>query len=73
MKSQMDELNSIISVVDDAIAGINTTIGESANGISDMAGKTDDIVNQTRTAQDLISESVSRSENLQEVIARFKL
>ena len=73
MKTQMDELNSIISVVDDAIAGINTTIGESANGISDMAGKTDDIVNQTRTAQDLISESVSRSENLQEVISRFKL
>ena len=73
MKSQMDELNSIISVVDDAIAGINTTIGESANGISDMAGKTDDIVNQTRTAQDLITESVSRSENLQEVISRFKL
>jgi methyl-accepting chemotaxis protein len=73
MKSQMDELNSIISMVDDAIAGINTTIGESANGITDVAGKTDDIVNQTRTAQELIGENVSKSESLQEVIAKFKL
>lgn len=73
MKSQMDELNSIISMVDDAIAGINTTIGESANGITDVAGKTDDIVNQTRTAQELIGENVSKSESLQEVISKFKL
>lgn len=73
MKVAMDELKDIISFVNNAVGEINTTVNESSGEISVVAGKTDSIVDQTKTVQNLVDENVKQSVTLQKLISSFKL
>ena len=73
MQTAMSELDAIITEVDQAIEGINTTVSQSAHGISDVAGKTDNVVEKTNIVHYLVEENVDQSENLQNLIGEFTL
>ncbi|MCR5418384.1 MAG: hypothetical protein K6E84_05660 [Lachnospiraceae bacterium] len=73
MQEAMGELEAIITEVDESIDGINTTIAQSGHGISDVAGKTDDVVEKTNVVEGLAHENVNQTENLQNLIGEFTL
>ena len=73
IKNGVDELTMIISDIVVAIGSINTTIGESADGISDIAGKTTDIVQGMSDTKVKVSVCRDYVKKLGGVIDRFVL
>ncbi|MBO4337454.1 MAG: hypothetical protein J5842_05225 [Lachnospiraceae bacterium] len=73
MHSAMNELEQIITEVDRSIDGINTTVSESARGIADVSGKTDNVVERTNEVEALVLQNVEQTENLQNLIGEFTL
>ncbi|MCR5769011.1 MAG: methyl-accepting chemotaxis protein [Lachnospiraceae bacterium] len=66
------ELSGNINRIADAIAGINTTIDESANGITDIAQKTTDMGGETADATAQVAACRERVKELNEIISVFK-
>ena len=66
------ELSGNINQIADAIAGINTTIDESANGITDIAQKTTDMGGETADATAQVAACRERVKELNEIISVFK-
>lgn len=73
IKNGVDELTEIIADIVVAIGSINTTIGESADGISDIAGKTTDIVQGMSDTKVKVSVCHDYVKKLGGVIDRFVL
>ena len=67
-----DLLDSIRSI-QDAINGINVTVSESANGVTDMAEKESDIVSLAGQASDIAEESLGLSNELANIVGKFTL
>lgn len=66
-------LTESIDKVTDAISGINATVGESTIGVTDIAGKTNDMVTRTGETNVLVEESKSCVDQLQSIVNEFKL
>lgn len=66
-------LTESIEKISDAISGINSTVGESTVGVTDIAGKTTDMVTSTSRTSDLVEESLACIEQLREVVNKFTM
>lgn len=70
---EAEELEKGITVITEAIGGINTTINESAEGVSDIAGKTTAVVNYTENLYEMTKECRELSKQLNEITSGFKM
>ena len=52
---------------------INTTVGESAAGVSDIAGKTTQMVQKIEETGSFMEESKKGAENLNGIVSEFEL
>lgn len=72
-EKEAEELEKGITVITEALGGINTTINESAEGVSDIAGKTTDVVNYTENLYEMTKECRELSKQLNEITSGFKM
>ena len=78
-ESMNDVHDSIVNLADsiakisDALSGINATVGESTLGVTDIAGKTTDMVTRTAETNDLVYESLSCAEQLRNIVDEFTM
>lgn len=72
-EKEAEELEKGINVITEAIGGINTTINESAEGVSDIAGKTTEVVNYTENLYEMTKECEELSKQLNEITSGFKM
>lgn len=68
-----NELSEAIKDIVIAINGINTTIAEATQGISDISEKTNDMVSSTTRTSDMIENNLSDAVRLRELVSRFKI
>ncbi len=71
--ADIESLQNTTEQITEAIHGINTTINEATMGVSDIAGKTSDIVSLTTKTHQLVSENKVYSEDLKQMVAQFNL
>lgn len=69
----MAGLANSIDAIAQALSGINSTVGESSIGVSDIAGKTSDMVEKTGTTHDMVEECYTYVEKLREIVSQFVL
>ena len=68
-----NELSEGIKDIVIAINGINTTIAEATQGISDISEKTNDMVSSTTRTSSMIENNLSDAVRLRELVSRFKI
>lgn len=73
ISDNINDLSNSIQAIQEAISGINVTVGESASGVTDMAEKTSDIVGLAGQASDIAEESLGLSNELASIVHRFTL
>ena len=73
IKQSIDELNDEIEAIVAAINGIDTTVNESSTGVTDIAEKTSEMVNDTAGSFEKVNECKHAVEELRDIIAQFKL
>jgi len=66
-------LNESIEDIVAALEGINSIIGESASGVTDIAEKTSDVVSQTSKNADIVEVCDENTEKLRQIAAMFKV
>ncbi len=69
----VDNLNHTVDEVANSLEGINTTVGESALGITDIAQKTTDVVGLSAHNLELAGKSSKTAQELSRIIGRFKI
>ena len=69
----MAGLANSIDAIAQALSGINSTVGESSIGVSDIAEKTSDMVEKTGTTHDMVEECIPTVEKLREIVGQFVL
>jgi Methyl-accepting chemotaxis protein len=69
----IEQLSNVTIQITEAISGINTTIGEAAAGVTDIAGRTSDIVSLTSKTYEMVQESMTYSKDLKDIVNLFKL
>ena len=69
----MAGLANSIDAIAQALSGINSTVGESSIGVSDIAEKTSDMVEKTGTTHDMVEECYTYVEKLREIVSQFVL
>ena len=60
-------------MIADALEGINSTIGESTVGVSDIAEKTTDMVAKTGENYEMVNETLNCAQQLSEMVEQFIL
>ena len=65
----MAGLANLLTRLQQALSGINSTVGESSIGVSDIAEKTSDMVEKTGTTHDMVEECYTYVEKLREIRA----
>ena len=73
IRTSINELNAEINSIMEAISGIDRTVGESTNGIAEIADKTQSLAADSTTSLDKVDECRKAVEELREIIAKFKL
>lgn len=73
VKGETISLAEAIESIAQALGGINSTVEESAIGVSDIAEKTTNMVEKTGKTQDMVSECYSCAENLRKIVQQFVL
>lgn len=73
IQSSIGMLTDSISVIVDALEGINETIGESTLGVTDIAAKTADMVEKSSETHDLAEASFMCTQELEEIVNKFIL
>ncbi|MBR5369349.1 MAG: methyl-accepting chemotaxis protein [Lachnospiraceae bacterium] len=68
-----NELSEGIKDIVIAINGINTTIAEATQGISDISEKTNDMVSSTTRTSSMIENNLSDAVRLRDLVSRFKI
>lgn len=69
----MAGLANSIDAIAQALSGINSTVGESSIGVSDIAEKTSNMVEKTGTTHDMVEECYTYVEKLREIVSQFVL
>ena len=67
------DLAEALKMITISIEGINTTIGEAAKGVTDIAQKTSDVVGLTGETLQQANESAECASELKEILGRFSL
>ncbi len=70
---EVRELKMGIAQITDAMEGISSNINESAIGVSDIAGKTTDVVGLTAETFDRTMNCKSLAEKLRDITSRFQI
>ena len=73
IKESINTLNTAIETIVDAINGIDTTINEASTGVTDIAEKTSNMVNETSGSSDKVDECRRAVAELSDIIKQFKL
>lgn len=73
ISSSINMLSSEIGRISEAIAGMNTTINNSTNGVKDIAEKTSNIVTSLDKAYDSVKENIKYSNDLESIVDKFEL
>ena len=71
--AEVRELEAGIAQITDAIEGISNNVNESAIGVSDIAGKTTDVVSLTAETFDRSMNCKQLAEKLRDITARFQV
>jgi methyl-accepting chemotaxis protein len=71
VQDAIGELNHGIAAIADAISGIDSTVDESAAGITDIAEKTTNVVNETSQNVEMVEACMKSVEALEEVAKKF--
>ena len=71
-EKEAEQLEKGITVIFESMNSINTTIGEAANGVYDIAGKTTDVVNYTDKLYMMTNECRNLSQQLNDITSIFK-
>ena len=71
--AEVRELEAGIAQITDAIEGISNNVNESAIGVSDIAGKTTDVVSLTAETFDRSMNCKQLAEKLRDITARFQI
>ncbi|MCM1258831.1 MAG: methyl-accepting chemotaxis protein [Roseburia sp.] len=66
-------LTDVIEEISKAVDGINNTIGEAATSVSNIAGKTSDMVEKTSATQSMVDVCFDSVGNLQKIVDTFQL
>ena len=69
----VSKLTGEISVVAESLQKISGIVGESSFGVTDIAGKTQDITALTIDNRDAVSECMDAVKDLREIASRFKM
>ncbi len=73
IKTGITKLNQTLDIVLSSINEINVTMGEAAEGVSDIAGKTIDMVGETGNTADKVDECKQCVADLNDIIAQFTI
>lgn len=73
VESAVNSLTKSITAIADAIGGINSTVDESAVGVTDIANKTSSVVLETSQNAELVDDCMESVEKLEEIAKRFKI
>lgn len=73
IEDAISRLTDTISEIAEALNGINATVNEAAIGISDVAGKTSDVVSQTVQNNELVDDCLTTVSKLTDIVGMFKM
>ncbi|MFA9378449.1 MAG: methyl-accepting chemotaxis protein [Lachnotalea sp.] len=73
IQGSISTLTESITFIVEALDGINKTIGESTVGVTDIAGKTAEIVEKASETHDLALESFTCTQELETIVDQFVL
>ena len=73
IRISINQLNDALETIAKAIKNIDTTVGESSEGITTIAGKTSDMVDDTMGSVDRVEECKNAVQDLRDVISRFRI
>ena len=73
IESSIVTLTDTIAEIAESLNGINSTVNESSIGVTDIAGKTTDVVTQTVQNNELVDDCLEIVEKLNVISAKFKL
>lgn len=73
VKSSMSQLADSIEAIASALGGINETVGEASVGVTDIAEKTSNMVDQTSATDDMVTQCFQCADELRTIVARFTL
>lgn len=67
------KLTDTIAEIADALEGINATVGESTIGVTDIADKTTNVVEQTLRNNELVENCIETVDRLNQITAMFQI
>ncbi len=73
INDSMNAVSDVILLISDAVSGISSTIGESSHGIMDIADKTANIVSLTAQTREMVTDNLSYSQGLNDIVTKFVL
>lgn len=73
INNEVKELVAAITQISFSVQEINTTVGESAAGISDIAGKTTEMVHKIEKTESFMTDSAKSAETLNGIVSKFDL
>lgn len=73
IKSSIETLNDEIASIVDAIGGIDTTVNESSTGVTDIAEKTTEMVNDAADSVTKVNACKDAVKTLNDIISKFQL
>ena len=73
IKISIEALNQEIEQITTAMAGINSTINDTTNGVTDIAGRTAEMSNETADSVSKVETCKECVENLNNIIKQFKV
>ena len=73
IEESVTELTDRIAEIADALSGINSTINESTVGVTDIADKTTNVVEQTVQNNRLVEDCIETVDKLNQIRAMFQI
>ena len=73
VENAANTLSESISIIADAINGINATVDESAVGVTDIAEKTSSVVQEASQNAELVDACMESVEELEKIAKQFKI
>lgn len=67
------KLTDTVAEIADSLSGINSTVNESAVGVTDIADKTTDVVAQTTQNNELVEDCIETIDKLNQITAMFQI
>ncbi len=73
IKESIERLNEEMESIVDAVNGIDSTVNESTTGVTDIAEKTSDMVNESAGSAEQVNECLKAVDALNQIIGKFKI